>query len=97
MSSNFWVGFNSQRFAKARSLAAASTHAPNCSGRIRSYGSTSSSSKSRNKKIKHKGMRRASFHLRMDEEQLSQMVLAPNGWQVDRSTIPTGHMRLRRL
>ncbi|CAE7512190.1 retsat [Symbiodinium natans] len=28
----------------------------------------------------------------MDEEQLSRMVLAPSGWQVDRSTIPTGYM-----
>lgn len=28
----------------------------------------------------------------MDEEQLSEMVLAPRGWQVDRSTIPTGYM-----
>ncbi|OLP86117.1 putative all-trans-retinol 13,14-reductase [Symbiodinium microadriaticum] len=28
----------------------------------------------------------------MDEEQLSEMVLAPRGWQVDRSTVPTGYM-----
>ena len=28
----------------------------------------------------------------LDEEQLAEMVLAPEGWQVDKSTIPTGYM-----
>ena len=28
----------------------------------------------------------------MDEDQLAEMVLAPEGWQVDKSTIPTGYM-----
>lgn len=28
----------------------------------------------------------------LDEDQLAEMVLAPEGWQVDKSTIPTGYM-----
>ena len=28
----------------------------------------------------------------LDEEQLAEMVLAPEGWQVEKSTIPTGYM-----
>ena len=99
MSRDSWEGFNSQSFAEARSLAAASTHAPSPSG-VDVFVATAvpaAVAEAATRISKTQGHEMCYLPLRMDEEQLSQMVLAPNGWQVDRSTIPTGHVRLRRV